>query len=76
MAGCLASGDKVIAYFPTLSAMGNANLIAAAPDMLEALRLLLDQYDSFDEFTMGGGLTNEPFLMARAAVAKAEGGDA
>ena len=76
MAGCLATGDKVVAYFPTLSAMGNANLISAAPDMLAALTLLIEQYDSFDEFTMGGGLTNEPFLMARAAIAKAEGREA
>ena len=58
------------------NAMGNARLIAAAPDMLEALRLLLAQYDSADDFIMGGNLTNKPFLMARAAIAKAEGGGA
>ena len=55
----------------------NINLIAAAPEMLEALSLLVDQYDSSGDFTMGGNLTNEPFLMARAAIAKATGrGDA
>lgn len=51
----------------------NINLIASAPDMLEALSLLVDQYDSSGDFTMGGNLTNEPFLMARAAIAKATG---
>ena len=55
----------------------NINLIAAAPEILEALSLLVDQYDSSGDFTMGGNLTNEPFLMARAAIAKATGrGDA
>jgi hypothetical protein len=38
MAGCLADGEKVIAYFPTLSAMRQADLIAAAPEMLAALQ--------------------------------------
>jgi len=37
MEGCLADGEKVIAYFPTLSAMHQANLIAAAPSLLNAL---------------------------------------
>ena len=54
-------------------AWSNARLIAAAPEMLEALSLLVDQYDSSGDFTMGGNLTNEPFLMARAAIAKATG---
>ena len=55
----------------------NVNLIAAAPDMLKALEFLMEQYDSSGDFTMGGNLTNEPFLKARAAIAKAiEGGEA
>lgn len=55
----------------------NINLIAAAPDMLKALEFLMEQYDSSGDFTMGGNLTNEPFLKARAAIAKAiEGGEA
>lgn len=37
MAGCIADGEKVIAYFPTLSAMKSAKLFAAAPDLLDAL---------------------------------------
>jgi hypothetical protein len=73
----LANGDRVLAYFPTASAMVNARLICAAPDLLEAVQLLLSQYDSSPDFTMGGNLTNEPFLMARAAIEKATGkGDA
>ena len=51
--------------------IANALLIAAAPDMLEALEFLMEQYDSSGDFTMGGDLTNKPFLMARAAIAKA-----
>lgn len=38
MAGCLADGDRVLAYFPTASAMANARLIASAPDLLSALK--------------------------------------
>jgi hypothetical protein len=37
MAGCLADGDRVIVYFPTVSAMRHAELIAAAPRLLNAL---------------------------------------
>ena len=68
----------------------NAMLIAAAPEtaaerdrlresnasLIEAAELLLRQYDSSGDFTMGGNLTNEPFLKFRAALArhaKAEG---
>ena len=54
-------------------AWSNARLIAAAPDMLKALLLLVDQYDSSGDFTMGGNLTNGPFLKPRAAIAKARG---
>jgi hypothetical protein len=53
--------------------LANARLIAAAPDLLSALQLLMDQYDSSPDFTMGGNLTNAPFIMARAAIAKATG---
>ena len=52
----------------------NARLISAAPDLLAAVQLLMEQYDSSpDHFIMGGDLTNKPFLMARAAIAKATG---
>lgn len=49
----------------------NARLIAAAPELLEACLLLMKQYDASGDFTMGGELTNEPFLLARAAIEKA-----
>jgi len=68
MAGCIAEGDKVIAYFPTLSAMNNAKLLAAAPELLEALQMLLPQEpreaDSYD---------HAMWENARDAIAKATG---
>jgi hypothetical protein len=39
MAGCLAHNERVVAYFPTESAMENhARLLAAAPDLLGLLK--------------------------------------
>jgi len=68
MAGCLANGERVLAYFPTASAMANASLIAAAPEMLEALQMLMPQEpqeaDSYDRAMWDN---------ARAAIAKAIG---
>jgi hypothetical protein len=68
MAGCLANGEKVLAYFPTVSAMANAHLISAAHDMLEALQMLMPQEpqeaDSYDRAMWEN---------ARAAIAKATG---
>jgi hypothetical protein len=40
MAGCLADGGTVICYFPTQSAMRQASLFAAAPELLAALQLV------------------------------------
>ena len=37
MAGCLADGGRVVCYFPTESAMRQASLFAAAPELLAAL---------------------------------------
>ena len=42
-------------------------------ELLAAAKLLLAQYDSSGDFTMGGNLTNKPFLMFRAALEKMEG---
>jgi len=45
----------------------NARLIAAAPDMLDAIRHTVTGYD------VTGGLTNLAITKLRAAIAKAEG---
>ena len=42
-------------------------------DLVAAAELLLQQYDSSGDFTMGGNLTNEPFLLFRAALKRAKG---
>ena len=68
---------------PTIANMGafgdqkaNAAFIVRAcnshDDLVVAAELLLQQYDSSGDFTMGGNLTNEPFLMFRVAIAKAK----
>jgi len=49
----------------------NANLIAAAPDLLSALRFLLADYVAINGETLTG--SSVPADMARAAIAKAEG---
>jgi hypothetical protein len=81
MAGCLADGDWVIAYFPTLSAMRHANLLAAAPELLEALRELAEigeagviERRETDKPTWNalGAIKS----ISRAAIAKAEGREA
>jgi len=49
----------------------NANLIAAAPDLLSALRFLLADYVAIEGEKLTG--SSVPADMARAAIAKAEG---
>lgn len=39
-------------------------------ELIDTAKLLLEQYDASGDFTMGGRLTNEPFLRFREAVAK------
>lgn len=57
-------------YGSNFSSGANARLWAAAPDLLEALRDLVDDFDR-------SVWTKEPMLVkARAAIAKAEGGAA
>ena len=41
----------------------------------EAGTLLLEQYDAVPDFTMGGKLTNEPFMLMRTALAARQGGE-
>ena len=45
-------------------------LTAENARLREAAILLMTQYDSLDDFVMGGNLTNEPFIMFRAALDK------
>lgn len=42
-------------------------------ELFAALEILVNQYDSSPDFTMGGNLTNEGFLLGRAAIEKAKG---
>jgi hypothetical protein len=75
MSGCLADGGVVVCYFPTGSAMRQASLFAAAPELLTALQGMMRQAakDAEGYATIG----NEPIwaLIADAsdAIAKAEG---
>ena len=67
MEGCIVDGDKVIAYFPTPSAMNKAKLFAAAPDLLAALENLLgDKY-------LADPINADRMAEVRAAIAKATG---
>lgn len=52
--------------------IANAQLIAAAPDMLEALELSLDQLAALEGFFEGGG-EMEAITKAKAAISKATG---
>lgn len=45
--------------------------ISALPDLITACQLLIEQYQAVPEFTMGGKLTNEPFLLVMEALKKA-----
>ena len=59
------------------SGLDDARLIAAAPDLLEALRNWLDAHEEFftadDDDIMAGLKLHESYERARAAIAKAEG---
>jgi hypothetical protein len=74
MEGCLADEGYVIAYFPTESAMRHADLIAAAPEMLAALK---DAEFLLRKAGLMAGPMRDSFNRsasdAREAIAKAEG---
>ena len=65
-----AGGHIAVVYGPsvTLGAIGNADLIAAAPDLMDALLTLLG--DTVDSDYMSH---SEQLQKARAAIAKARG---
>lgn len=51
----------------------NARLIAAAPEVLEALKGLLSDIEEYQEINKLGGKDNHWQVISRAAIAKAEG---
>lgn len=53
----------------------NARLIAAAPDLLEALKGLHDDLAEYQRINNIGGYDNHWMVAARAAIKKAEGGE-
>ena len=55
------------------NARANARLIAAAPDILEALKGLLADIQDYQRINNLGGDDNHWQAMARAAIAKTEG---
>lgn len=74
-----ANGDTIASMFlihldgrrPDAEVQATANLFAAAPDLLEALRTLLDEHGHFrDYFEV---VDHAAMVKARAAIAKAEG---
>lgn len=67
----VASGD---AYFDEDRVSDNARLIAAAPDLLEALKKLLEEKDDYmRRNNLGDPMKESVSKIARAAIAKAEG---
>jgi len=64
--------------FPERSALGsealaNARLIAAAPDLLEALQMIYSETADYIRLNNLGGMDNQCMKLSRAAIAKATG---
>jgi len=53
--------------------VANLHLIAAAPDLLKALRLLVDHASQYAAMPLAHSDTHKHVALARAAIAKAEG---
>lgn len=66
-------GEGICKQVAVINDVVDARLIASAPEMYEALKILVSQYEDSGDFTMGGRLTNEGFLKGKAALKKAEG---
>lgn len=56
-----------------MNAEANAHLIAAAPELYAALRMLHDDVADYQRINQLGGFDNHAMKAARAAIAKAEG---
>ncbi len=65
--------DGVHDWFSADVEMANARLIAAAPELLEALRSLADRWEILCE-VIKPLINDEAYVAARAAIAKATGG--
>lgn len=77
MAGCLADGERVIAYFPTLSAMRHADLLAAAPELLIAAKNAANVLAALATGQLATVKHDSQALQGlRAAIVKAERGEA
>ena len=57
-----------------LQLLADARLITAAPELLGALKGLLDDIEEYQKINNLGGEKNITQVLARAAIAKAEGG--
>lgn len=64
--------DKAICMLTPRKNAWNGDLLAAAPDLLSALRFLLADYVAIEGEKLTG--SSVPLAMAREAIAKAEGG--
>ena len=77
MAGCLTDGDWVIAYFPTLSSMRKANLLASAPELLIAAKNAANVLAALATGQLATVKRDSQALQElRDAIAKAERGEA
>ena len=62
-------------FYPHPVSFANARLIASAPDLLEALVALVDEYCDYQIINNLGDPENQHNIkLARAAIAKAKGG--
>ena len=74
------NGSEIIAHVyhigkPGIIADANARLIAAAPELLEALKMLHDENKDYMKINhLGDPYHNQSMRMALAAIAKATGG--
>lgn len=77
---CIRTADQEqrIAYMETAdntieTCVANARLIAAAPELLEALKGILSDIEEYQEINKLGGKDNHWQVISRTAIAKAEG---
>ena len=64
------AGDKELT---NLISLEDARLIASAPDLLCAMRMLLSDIEDYQRVNKLGGINNHCQVAARAAIAKATG---